>query len=245
MLDLFGKSNHSFIQPEKIGTFNFPESINEDNKQNITLNSTNEIYFYNNANILLNNKRNDNNKKQSSKHTKYSYDNLKRECKHLVIENVMKFINNKIYEVYEGNIDNGLLKKKLLKLNQAQKTNADVEFNKIFIKKTLKEIFSQKITNQIKLYEADHNKNLIDKLISEKSDDFKNLFNLTFIECVEHFIGDKQIEELKGLTLFSELKDKIMKKHEKDGESFYENIEIFLKGFENRINKAKPRKKRK
>ena len=157
----------------------------------------------------------------------------------------MKFINKKIYEVYEGNIGKGLTKKKLMKLNQEQKKNADVEFNKIFIKKTLKEIFSQKITNQIKLYEADHNKNLIDKLISEKSDDFKNLFNLTFIECVEHFIGDKQIEELKGLTLFSELKDKIMKKHEKDGESFYENIEIFLKVFENRINKAKPRKKRK
>ena len=36
-----------------------------------------------------------------------------------------------------------------------------------------------------------------------------------------------------------------MKKHEKDGESFYENIYIFLKGFENRINKAKSRRKKK
>ena len=245
MLDLFGKSNHSFIQPEKIGTFNFPESINEDNKQNITLNSTNEIYFYNNANILLNNKRNDNNKKQSSKHTKYSYDNLKRECKHLVIENVMKFINNKIYEVYEGNIDNGLLKKKLLKLNQAQKTNADVEFNKIFINKTLKDILSQNITKQITLYEPDHNKKVIDKIISEKKDIFEKIFNLTFIQCLDHFIENKKIEELNGLTLFSELKEEIINKYENDGESYYENLKLFLKQFQNKINCAKSRKKRK
>ena len=245
MLDLFGKSNHSFIQPEKIGTFNFPESINEDNKQNITLNSTNEIYFYNNANILLNNKRNDNNKKQSSKHTKYSYDNLKRECKHLVIENVMKFINNKIYEVYEGNIDNGLLKKKLLKINQAQKINADVEFNKIFINKTLKDILSQNITKQITLYEPDHNKKVIDKVISEKKDIFEKIFNLTFIQCLDHFIENKKIEELNGLTLYSELKEEIINKYENDGESYYENLKLFLKQFQNKINRAKSRKKRK
>jgi len=245
MLDLFGKSNHSFIQPEKIGTFNFPESINEDNKQNITLNSTNEIYFYNNANILLNNKRNDNNKKQSSKHTKYSYDNLKRECKHLVIENVMKFINNKIYEVYEGNINNGLLKKKLLKLNQAQKINADVEFNKIFLNKTLKDILSQNITKQITLYEPDHNKKVIDKVISEKKDIFEKIFNLTFIQCLDHFIENKKIEELNGLTLYSELKEEIINKYENDGESYYENLKLFLKQFQNKINRAKSRKKRK
>ena len=245
MLDLFGKSNHSFIQPEKIGTFNFPESINEDNKQNITLNSTNEIYFYNNANILLNNKRNDNNKKQSSKHTKYSYDNLKRECKHLVIENVMKFINNKIYEVYEGYIDNGLLKKKLFKLNQSQKTNSDVEFNKIFINKTLKDILSQNITKQITLYEPDHNKKVIDKVISEKKDIFEKIFNLTFIQCLDHFIENKKIEELNGLTLYSELKEEIINKYENDGESYYENLKLFLKQFQNKINRAKSRKKRK
>ena len=245
MLDLFGKSNHSFIQPEKIGTFNFPESINEDNKQNITLNSTNELYFYNNANILLNNKRNDNNKKQSSKHTKYSYDNLKRECKHLVIENVMKFINNKIYEVYEGNIDNGLLKKKLLKSNQTQKINADVEFNKIFLNKTLKDILSQNITKQITLYEPDHNKKVIDKVISEKKDIFERIFNLTFIQCLDHFIENKKIEELNGLTLYSELKEEIINKYENDGESYYENLKLFLKQFQNKINRAKSRKKRK
>ena len=54
-----------------------------------------------------------------------------------------------IYEVYKGNIGIGLTKKKLLKLNQSQKANADAEFNKIFIRKTLKEILSQNIIKQI------------------------------------------------------------------------------------------------
>lgn len=239
------------INSKEINIFlkNFDDEISIFQNENLNFNINNittDFNFSNEFTTLLGKKsQKDVIKKSEKKHTKFSSDNLKRVCKHLVIENVMKFINKKIYEVYEGNIGKGLTKKKLMKLNQEQKKNADVEFNKIFIKKTLKEIFSQNITKQIKLYEADHNKDLIDKLISEKSEDFRNLFNLTFIECVEHFIGDKQIEELKGLTLFSELKDKIIKKHEKDGESFYENIEIFLKGFENRINKAKPRKKKK
>ena len=156
----------------------------------------------------------------------------------------MKFINEKIYEAYEGNIGNGLTIKKLMKMNQSQKANAGVEFNKKFITQNLKEIFSQKITKKISLHEPDHNKRLIDTLLSEKRDKFEKLFNLTFIECLEHFIENKEIDELKGLKLFSELKEEIVKKHEKDGEAYYENLKIFLKDFENKINRAKPRKKR-
>jgi len=43
------------------------------------------------------------------------------ECKHLVIESAKDFINKKIYEEYNGNIGEGILKKKLLQLNQKQK----------------------------------------------------------------------------------------------------------------------------
>ena len=195
--------------------------------------------------ILLNNKRKkDSNKKVNPKHTKFGYDNLKRVCKHLVIENVLKFINNKIYEVYNGIICDGLFKKELVKLNQFQKKNADVEFNKSFIYKTLKEILSQNITKKIKLLEEDHNKRVIDKIIEEKKDIFEKLFNLTFIECADHFIGNKQIAELNGLIHFSELKGRFLNKYENDGEAFYRNIEIYLKNFENIINNAKSRKKR-
>ena len=66
-----------------------------------------------------------------------------------------------------------------------------------------------------------------------------------FIQCLEHFIENKKIEELNGLTLFSELKDEIINKYKNDGESYYENLKLFLKQFQNKINRAKSRKKRK
>ena len=236
------KDNHNLIYNiDEENSFNQKEGLN----QIIDLYTTNEFNIPKKDKKLINNKREKNIVEESNrKHTKYSYDNLKRECKHLVIENLMKFINEKIYEAYEGNIGKGLAKKKLFKLNQSQKINADVEFNKIFITKTLKEILSQDITRQVKVYDLDHNKDIINTIISEKKDKFEKLFNLKFIECVDHFIGNKHIEELNGLKLFSEFKEPILNKYEEDGESYYENLEILLKDFENKINKAKPRKKR-
>ena len=162
----------------------------------------------------------------------------------MLIESVIKFINDKIYYVYDGNIGDGFFKMQLMKLNQEQKKNSNVEFNQLFLNKTLKEILSQKITRRIKFYKEDHNKELINQLIEEKKEEFENLFNLTFIECLEHFVGIRKIEELNGLTLFSELKKQILDKYKKDGESFYKNLEFFMKEFKNKINNAKPRKRK-
>ena len=208
--------------------------------------ASNDSNCSNNENKLLKNKKaRDTQITKEKKHTKFSYDNLKRKCKHLVIENVLDFINNKIYEAYDGNKSFGLTKKKLMKLNQNQKTNADVDFNKKLLTMTVRDIFSQNITRKIRLFESDHNKKLIETIIKEKKDQFQKLFNLTFVQCIEHFAGNKEIEELRGLRLFSELKNEIIDKYETDGESYYENLKIFLKEFENKINKVKPRKKKK
>ena len=244
MYDSIEKSNPIFGKKENFETSLLQEQISEENNYNMTFNSTNERYFINAINTLLNKKReNDYNPKFEKKHTKFSYDNLKRECKHLVIENVINFVNKKIAEVYEGNIGNGIITKKLLKLNQSQKINSDVEFNKLFINKSLKEILSQNITKKYKLFGQDHNKKVIEKIIVEKKSEFEKLFNITFIECLDHFIGNKKIEVLNGFTLFNELKENIVKKNKDEGISYYENLEIFLKEFEKRINDSKPRKK--
>jgi len=133
----------------------FPEITYENENIIVTHNSTGEErYFINNSNINkqtnLTNKRQRNEKKEKNPQSKYSYNNLKRETKHLVIENVMDFINKKINEVYQGNIGDGLFKKQLMKLNQEQKKNSNAEFNQLFMNKTLKEILSQNITKRIK-----------------------------------------------------------------------------------------------
>ena len=217
------------------GTFNHEQNLNEHNFQesffpeityendNIiaTHNSTGEErYFINPSNInnfrKIMNKRQRNEKKEKNTHSKFTYNNLKRESKHLVIENVMDFINKKIAIVYDGNIGDGLFKKQLMKLNQ----------------------------KRIKFYNEDHNKKLIEQLIEEKRDEFESLFNLTFLDCLEHFIGKKKVEELDGLTLFSELKDSILEKYKTDGESYYNNLELFMKEFQRKINNSKPRKRK-
>ena len=227
----------------------FPVRIYEETNHFLTIGSTGEDRFFikqkenNNNNNLLNNKReNDTKKKKQRQHNKFSSDNLKREIKHLAIENLMKFVNEKIREAYNGDIGQGMFKKELFKLNQKQKKNSSAAFNQLFLYMTLKDILSQKITKKIKFYDEDHNKNVINTIISEKKEVFENLFNLTFVECLEHFAGTKQIEELNGLTPFSELKDQIVKKNKEDGESYYQNLAFFLKEFEKRINNAKPRK---
>lgn len=224
----------------------FPVRIYEETNHFLTIGSTGEDRFFikpkENNNLLNNKRENDTKKKKQKQHNKFSSDNLKRECKHLAIENLMKFINEKIRIAYNGNIGQGIFKKELFKLNQRQKKNSSAAFNQVFLYMTLKEILSQKITKKIKFYDEDHNKNVINTIISEKKEEFENLFNLTFVECIEHFAGTKQIEELNGLTLFSELKEQIVKKYKEDGESYYQNLEFFLKEFEKRINNAKPRK---
>ena len=234
-------------QEESDNLSNFSNKISGEINPHLAFpNSEGNEYFYENSDKLLNHKRkNESIKKTKNPHTKFSYDNLKRKCKHLVIENVKDYINRKIKEEYNGNIGEGILKKELVKLNQSQKKNSDVEFNKSFIYKTLKEILSQKITTKIKFLDGDHNKRVIEKLIEEKKDKFEKLFNVSFIECVDHFIGNKQIYELNGLTLFSELKEQILNEYKEDGESYYENLKIFLKEFEQRINNAIPRKRHK
>ena len=93
----------------------FPEITYENENIIVTHNSTGEErYFINNSNINklanLTNKRERSEKKEKNPRSKFSYNNLIRETKHLVIENVMNFINKKINEVYEGNIGDGLFK---------------------------------------------------------------------------------------------------------------------------------------
>ena len=83
-------------------------------------------------------KRNDG----AGSHNKYSDDNIRRKVKHLVLSDTMKLINKKIYDIYEGDIGNGIFKKELLIINQKQKADATVQFNQEFLNKKLGDIFS-------------------------------------------------------------------------------------------------------
>ena len=141
--------------------------------------------------------------KNKYEHNKYSDDNIRRKCKHLVLKHLLEFLNYKIRNIYNGNIGNGIFKKELQILNQSQKSDATINFNRIFLTKTIGEIFSENISGRFTNYPIYHNKVLINKLMNENDEQkriyFNNLFNLNFIQCLKHFRGEEKIDLLDGL----------------------------------------------
>lgn len=182
-------------------------------------------------------------------HTKFADDNIRRKCKHFVLKNLLKCINYNIQNIYDGNIGIGIFKKELQTIKQSQKSDATINFNKDFLKKTIGEIFSENISTRYTIYPQDHNKNIIAFLMNEEDENkkryFTKLFNLNFKECLNHFIGKEKIDELQGMKCFSEIKDDILKKYPKDGDTYCENLEYYLNNYEVIIEQKKARKPRK
>ena len=194
---------------------------NEDNKNLLESKAKNN-------DKLLNKKRKNKSKNSSNgeKHSKFSSDNTLRKIKHITLENVRNLINEKIKEIYNNNIGLGISKKKLLTLNQSQKVDATIDFNKQFMDKKLYEIFSDIISTRYTSYPGDFNKDLIKSLMNEKDLNkrayFQKLFNLSLLDCLSHFRGSKNIKELTGLKSFSE----------------------YINDFENILQKKRSRKRR-
>ena len=181
---------------------------------------------------------------ESGDHNKYSDDNLRRKCKHLVLDSAFKFINEKIKEKYNGNIGHGIYVKKLFMINQKQISEASILFNQDFLNKTLGEIFSVDISTRYTTYNNSHNDSLIKNLTNEKDEDkkiyFKTLFGISFSDCLKHYRGSQKIEELEGMKGFSKDKAKY-----KDDVFYLSCLENYIMNFEEIINNKKTRKSKK
>jgi len=176
---------------------------------------------------------------QDGEHNKFSDDNLRKKVKHLVLDTAFNFINNKINEIYKGNIGHGIFIKKLLLLNQKQKSESSIQYNKDFLQKTLGEIFSEKISSRYTKHNPYHNYFLIKALTSDKNENnnyFKKLFNITFIDCLEHFIGNKKVEELEGLDTFENIKTKY-----EDDADYLKSLKFCIMNYKKIINNKRTR----
>ena len=187
--------------------------------------------------------------KNKSIHTKYANDNMIRKIKRIIINHMMEFINKKIEEKYK-NIGNGIRIKKLLKMEKEQVSNSKTNYNIVFLNKKLKDIFSENITKRYSIYPPEKNKILVEKLINEqdleKKEYFNVLFNLTFIDCVEHFINKKYIPILHDLELFEEIikvpeKAKLISKNINEDADYIQTIKYYLENYENILRKIKVR----
>ena len=70
--------------------------------------------------------------------------------------------------------------------------------------------------------------------MNEKDEDkriyFMKLFNINFIQCLNHFIGKEKICELEGLKTLQDIKnEEILVKYPLDGEDYYNTLYFYLK----------------
>lgn len=176
-------------------------------------------------------------------HNKFANDNLRKKSKHIILSEILTFLNLKLKEIYKNNLGNGILLRQLLTLNHKEKANINIIENQNFIKKTLQEIFSEDISKRYTNFPSNHNKELINRLLNEEDEGKKNyfnkLFNITFSEALHHFQGKIIINELLGLKTYKES----IKKYENE-KDYHDNLVFHLTNFEEIINSKKPRKKK-
>ena len=176
---------------------------------------------------------------------KITNDNMIRKCKHLVINNCIEFLNFQIKKIYHNNIGEGILIKKILDINQIQKSDNKLESTKLFLNKKLSEIFSVDISSKYTSFLPAHNKILISRLLNEedieKREKFQKIFNLTFADCMQLFLGNNnKYIEFEGFPVLDEIKDELNEDNE-----YLEKIKNFLLNFEDIIKHKKPRKRNK
>jgi len=176
---------------------------------------------------------------------KIANDNMIRKCKHLVINNCIEFLNFQIKKIYHNNIGEGILIKKILDINQVQKSDNKLETTKLFLNKKLSEIFSVDISLKYTSFLPAHNKILISRLLNEedieKREKFQKIFNLTFADCMQLFLGNNnKYIEFEGFPVLDEIKDELNEDNE-----YLEKIKNFLLNFEDIIKHKKPRKRNK
>lgn len=170
-------------------------------------------------------------------HTKESNDNLRRKIKYFIIKELRIFINKKITSYYNNNKMN-IKKEGILYINektQIYKTPKD--FNIILLNKTIGEIFSDNISRRYKKIKITHNKDLINTLNNNTNGyNFKEIFDLKFIDCLEHFRGTKKNQILEGMTTFEQIKHK---HKDKPDYSYYLILNNHLMSFEKLLNSNK------
>ena len=175
---------------------------------------------------------------EKGNHNKHSFDNLIRKIKHTLLEAFLALVNIKIKMEYK--IQKKTFIWEILKINQSQANNSKIDYNKIFLDKTLKEIFSAKVTTKNHC-DSNHNKKLIEKLLKDEKPErrniFEKLFNYKFSDLLRYVRGERNgLDELTGLTFHSRFYKQIF-----DDQEYAYNFYYTLNNFEILLNKRKSR----
>ena len=222
----------------------FSKNYIEDIQQFVKTRLFSKKPFKNSNNVVGRKKKSD---ESPSIHNKFSDDNLMRRCKHIILESISSFINKKIDKIYSKENKDILNQMKLFKLSQNVDKTSKVEYYKLLFNKSLQSIFSEDISKRYSKFNPNHNKNIIEKLMNEKIETkriiFSKIFNLTFMDCLNHFRGTDYIEELDGMKKLNEY---LLEKDFGAYDQEYRNIlQYFIENYEYIINDKGSRRRSK
>ena len=162
----------------------------------------------------------------------------------------MNFINEKIEEMYNGNIGKGVMIKKLFTWGGDKVSKGKIDYNKEFMNEKLKDIFSYTISTRYNNFRPNNNEKVILELLNEEDDEkkcyFTKLFDLSFLDCVKHFMKQISIKELEGLELYEDIKkDSKILKNNIDDEEYLKCLEDHLTRYDEILGRKKSRKREK
>ena len=190
---------------------------------------------------MLNKKRKANNKNENQ--SQFASDNIIKKIRIMILNAIIKFINEKIKIFLNNDLGKGICIKQLLPINKTILSHSSVEYDKEFLNKKLKEILSS-ISNKYTNALNTKNKDLIQDLINleDKGKYFQELFDLSFLDCLKHISGTKYSDLLNDLPNI----DNILIQDKKNiNEKEINNYKDIINNYESIIDIKKTRNKKK
>ena len=153
-------------------------------------------------------------------------DNEIKKGRNILLNSIFRFVNKKIRIIFNNDIGKGISIKQFVKISKKELNHSNVEFDKNYLNTKLKEIFSGDISGKFTNFLINKNEKLLQNLI--KIDYFKELFELTFLQCIEHINGTKFIPLLEGFETLDEI---LLNEEEKLKENDIENYKYIIENY--------------
>ncbi len=213
--------------------------LSKETKQSIKLEKN--ITSIDNININTNNLNNKFEKeylgKKKVNKVKNNNNNLKK-VRNMLLNSLFRFINKKIKKEFNNDIGKGPNIKQFKSVSKKNLSHSKVEFDKQFLNVKLKEIFSENVSKKYTNYLPNKNKDLFLNL--KDYDYFKKIFELTFLDCIQHINGNKNIL-LDDFETIEEIILQENNKFDKEDIDMYKDIII---NYQTYIENKKERKKK-
>ena len=166
-------------------------------------------------------------------------DNEIKKGRNILLNSIFRFVNKKIRIIFNNDIGKGISIKQFVKISKKELNHSNVEFDKNYLNTKLKEIFSGDISGKFTNFLINKNEKLLQNLI--KIDYFKELFELTFLQCIEHINGTKFIPLLEGFETIDEM---LLNEENKLNENDIENYKYIIVNYKQCVENKFSRKPR-